>query len=630
MLNLVIYNPDELYFFKIDKDKQKSILLTKTKKANKRKAKKKKKNLESEAETPNLSEKSAQENDQDPKENLEKVMAKMTRYSVQEIPNIHRLKSSADQLNPLLFTCDYEFSKNEIIFTREGVKFFRFDIKKVLYQHFGIKLVIYNFNKQTQSKELLMEISAQPDVLVKFKEDLLKRNQNKSRDHPLSLKFESKESESPFSDQSSVLNLRGFLNLFILYSLLNYSRLIIEHTMNYKQVFWDSWNILFPDTALHQIVLIVLSYPVVLVAVYYLQIFAMRRVELGKRVDLAVVLILSLFFLVCSWMVYIFDLSIFINLFVNGSTISVLFKAISFSHVCHQIRQISKSMNEQPINTMKYEEIFQENELSKDNFLLILSSKDNLEKLINLQHCVYYFFLPTFDFKLKYTRKKKIDKIYLIKRMTETVVLWGLFFFMIAHFVLPILQQADEVFIKDTHFLEKLTFFVRLALACTATWIVMFIAVFHGYCQSVAELLRYSDRCFYQDWWNSRNLSQYWRTWNLPIHSFFMRHISNPLTSCGLNRHAINSIVFIISAIFHEYIISLSLKKFCTWTLLSFSMQYFYIVFEKMYMKYFNLEKTNYGNYMFWGLFCVYGQPTLLLQYYFYIKYRQNFSLWPF
>jgi diacylglycerol O-acyltransferase-1 len=341
-------------------------------------------------------------------------------------------------------------------------------------------------------------------------------------------------------------------------------------------------------------------------------------------------LLLVFFFLSSSWLVYIFDFSVFINMFLNGCTISVLFKAISFSHVCDNIRTVLKDINRRLTESTNYEEIFQENELSKENFLLILGNQHSPENLINIRHCLYYFLIPTFDFKLHYKKKKSIDKLFLIKRISETIVLWGLFFFMIAHFVVPIIQQSDEIFIKETHFLEKIAFFVRLALSCTASWIVMFIAVFHGFCQSVAEILRYSDRAFYLDWWNSRNLSQYWRTWNLPIHTFFLRHVSNPLTSLGLNRHAINSIVFVISAIFHEYIISLSLKKFCTWTLISFSMQYFYIIFENIYMKYFNLEKSNYGNYMFWGLFCVYGQPTLVLQYYFYIKYGQNFSLWPF
>ena len=557
-------------------------------------------------------------------------MVRMTRYSVQEIrPEDHPMDSFGHR-QPLNFQCDYQFNKDEIIFTREDVRFFRINVKKIFYQHFGVKMILYNYNKNLSKKELILEVSGDSGTLSQFKSDLVKRNQCKSRDFPLSLKFESKVGDSPFSDKSKVLNLRGFLNLFILYSFLNYSRLIIEHTMNYRQIFWDNWDILFPVTAKHQIFILMVSYPLVLVLTYALQYYSFQKVISPLHTDIIAFILLTFYFLGASYLVYVFNFSVFIGLFLNGCTISVLFKCISFAHVCHSVRQIIHLLQSKPIDPSNYEEYFQENELSKANFELIYSKKDDPTSLISLEHFTFYFFIPSFDFKLHYVKNKSIDKIFLLKRMTETVVLWGLFFFMIAHFVVPIIRKSDDVFLQETHILEKLTYFVKLALACTASWVVMFIAVFHGYCQSVSEIFRYADRAFYLDWWNSRNLSQYWRTWNLPIHSFFLRHVSNPLTSMGLNRHAINTLVFIISAIFHEYIISLALKKFCTWTLISFSMQYFYILFEQVYMKYFKLEKSNYGNYMFWGLFCVYGQPTLVLQYYFYIKYRQNFSLWPF
>jgi hypothetical protein len=557
-------------------------------------------------------------------------MARMTKYSVQDLGNDHKVARNFGHKQPIHFLCDYIFNKDEIIFTKENVRFFRINVKKVLYQHFGIKMILYSYNKSTSKKDLILEASGDSESLLKFKTDLNQRNIKKSRDFPLSLKFESKVGDSPFSDKSKILNLRGFLNLFILYSLLNYSRLIIEHTLNYKQIFWDNWKILFPDWPLHHILLLMFTYAVVLVLAYFLQYYSFKGKLSPLHTDIIAFTLLSVYFLFASWLIYIFNFSVFVNMFLNGCTISILFKAISFSHVCHSVRIILASFKNKSIDADNYEEYFQENELSKENFDIIFGAKDDPVNLIPIEHCMFYFFIPTFDFKLSYKKKEKINKIFLIKRMTETVILWGLFFFMIAHFVVPIIQKSDDVFIKETHILEKLTYFVKLALACTASWIVMFIAVFHGYCQSVSEILRYSDRAFYLDWWNSRNLSQYWRTWNLPIHSFFLRHVSNPLTSMGLNRHAINTIVFIISAIFHEYIISLSLKKFCTWTLVSFSMQYFYILFEQVYMKYFKLEKSNYGNYMFWGMFCVYGQPTLVLQYYFYIKYGQNFSLWPF
>ena len=310
--------------------------------------------------------------------------------------------------------------------------------------------------------------------------------------------------------------------------------------------------------------------------------------------------------------------------------VSLFFKLVCFSHVCLCIRSRLKEMESKMSNTLTFEEMFQENELSKKNFLLLIHHKESPENLISISHFIFYLLIPTFNFQLRYAKKDKINKIALAKRFTEMIILFVLFFLMVAYWVLPLIQESDSVFVSDVLIFKKITYFIRLSMACTFSWMIMFFAVFHGFCETISELVGFSDRRFYLDWWNSLKISQYWRLWNLPIHSFFLCHVSNPLTSLGVNRHVINTIIFFISAIFHEYVISLALKRFCTWTLITFSLQYFYIMFETEWMKFFKLEKSVFGNYLFWTMLCFYGQPTLVLQYYFYIKYGKNFSLWPF
>jgi len=46
----------------------------------------------------------------------------------------------------------------------------------------------------------------------------------------------------------------------------------------------------------------------------------------------------------------------------------------------------------------------------------------------------------------------------------------------------------------------------------------------------IAELLRFGDREFYKDWWNCRSLAEFWRTWNMPVHQWFLRHVSQPMS----------------------------------------------------------------------------------------------------
>ncbi|CAG7639107.1 unnamed protein product, partial [Allacma fusca] len=40
-------------------------------------------------------------------------------------------------------------------------------------------------------------------------------------------------------------------------------------------------------------------------------------------------------------------------------------------------------------------------------------------------------------------------------------------------------------------------------------------------CQNIgAELLRFGDREFYLDWWNSDSFASYYRKWNTPVQDF--------------------------------------------------------------------------------------------------------------
>lgn len=63
----------------------------------------------------------------------------------------------------------------------------------------------------------------------------------------------------------------------------------------------------------------------------------------------------------------------------------------------------------------------------------------------------------------------------------------------------------------------------------TIFWIAGFFTIFHSVLNVQSELLYFGDRDFYHDWWNCKNLAEYWRSWNLPVHNFFVRHIGYPL-----------------------------------------------------------------------------------------------------
>ena len=633
MLNLKLYNTEDLFIFKYEKPTKKNRFLRKSMNINPKKHFVPKrdashgKNINEEENSMNFSEIETMKD-----ETPEKLIQKLKDIQTQEIEQ----KSNNRKRNYLSkeiveFGSYVEIKNKELLFMKDQVKIFKFKLKKVLFDNFGFKVMIYKKDQESGKNQLIMEVTGNFENVNSLIQMIKRVNKAKARYHPLASKFDSVVSESPFTNKNlEILNLRGFLNLFLIYSVMNFSRFFLEHHLNTKQFFFDQLKILFPQFSFFEYFVILFNYFLAILITYGIQYYSFKHKTSPLIINLVVVLYLIFFFALSSWLVYIFNFSIFINTFINGSNVSVLLKLISFSHVCHSIRCTLEEMNKNIQNVLTYEEMFQENQISKNNFLLLLHHRQTPTKLISPHHFLYYLAIPTFNFQLRYAKKEKIDVPTCIKRLIELPLWVMLFFCSVAYFVVPMLQESDKIFLEESNIQEKISFFIRLAMSCTFSWIIMFMAVFQGWCQAVSEVLRLADRRFYLDWWNSRKISEYWRLWNLPIHSFFLIHVSNPLTSLGINRHVINTVVFVISAIFHEYVISLAVKKLCVWTLITFSLQYFYILFETAFMKFFKLEKSMIGNYGFWAMLCFYGQPTLLLQYYFYLKYGQNFLLWPF
>ncbi|GFH15877.1 PH domain-containing protein, partial [Haematococcus lacustris] len=82
------------------------------------------------------------------------------------------------------------------------------------------------------------------------------------------------------------------------------------------------------------------------------------------------------------------------------------------------------------------------------------------------------------------------------------------------------------------HIVERV---LKLALPNMYCWLVMFYCVFHLWLNILAELLRFGDREFYKDWWNSSDVGSYWKQWNLPVHKWLLRHVYFPALRLGLS-----------------------------------------------------------------------------------------------
>lgn len=68
--------------------------------------------------------------------------------------------------------------------------------------------------------------------------------------------------------------------------------------------------------------------------------------------------------------------------------------------------------------------------------------------------------------------------------------------------------------------------------------------------------MHFADRNFYSDWWNANNIDTFWRSWNMPVHRWCVRHVYLPIVELGYGKAAAVLVVFFISAFFHEFLVS--------------------------------------------------------------------------
>lgn len=72
--------------------------------------------------------------------------------------------------------------------------------------------------------------------------------------------------------------------------------------------------------------------------------------------------------------------------------------------------------------------------------------------------------------------------------------------------------------------------------------------------------MKKNQKLYIKDWWNCKNLDEYWRLWNLPVHFWFIRHVYNPLLKRGVSKSNAMLLVFFISAVAHEYLVFIIIK----------------------------------------------------------------------
>lgn len=231
-------------------------------------------------------------------------------------------------------------------------------------------------------------------------------------------------------------------------------------------------------------------------------------------------------------------------------------------------------------------------------------SEEDYPNNLNVVSFTKFLWYPTVIYQLKYPKTDKIRWGYVMERSAGCFVIFVMFYIVMGHYIHPILQLVDE-----RPFLDVL---VDLLLPCLASALLLFFLIFEYLLNWAAEITRFADREFYSDWWNSNDMAEFARKWNIPIHRFLQHHIYDACQEhYGFSKMKSRFITFLFSSILHELILSFTVRRLKFWILGMQMMQLPLMITASMI----GLKRYPFLANCIWWLMIILGIPILVLLY---------------
>ncbi|KAK5641511.1 hypothetical protein RI129_010058 [Pyrocoelia pectoralis] len=172
---------------------------------------------------------------------------------------------------------------------------------------------------------------------------------------------------------------------------------------------------------------------------------------------------------------------------------------------------------------------------------------------------LFYLFAPTMVYRDSYPRSKGPIKWRIVGSLVLEMVAVIMLYSMI--FQRSYLDGFKNYGLKPYRWTDVVTIILNNSFYSIFLFTLTFYLILHVWQNIWAEMLQFSDKLFYEDWWTSSSYSRYYRTWNVIVHDWLYNYVYKDVYEilCPGNKFVAKQIVFFISALFHEYVTAISL-----------------------------------------------------------------------
>jgi sterol O-acyltransferase len=233
------------------------------------------------------------------------------------------------------------------------------------------------------------------------------------------------------------------------------------------------------------------------------------------------------------------------------------------------------------------------------------TTSNHYPRNLSIMDALSYIPLPTLVYELEYPRQPSICWPYVVEKTTAT---FGVLMVMVVvsealiyPVVMDILKMKETMSLRN-RLLEFPWSFSDLLFPFMLEYLLSWYVIWECVLNLLAELTRFEDRSFYNDWWNSTSWDQFARDWNQPVHAFLLRFAyKSSITTYKVSKGVATLVTFLISACVHELVMAVIFGKIRGYLLM---MQMLQLPLVMLSRTKFLRGKDVLGNLVFWaGIF---------------------------
>lgn len=237
---------------------------------------------------------------------------------------------------------------------------------------------------------------------------------------------------------------------------------------------------------------------------------------------------------------------------------------------------------------------------------------------LTLQNYCLFLILPTLTYESSYKRSPSIRISYLCIKLGVLLLTNFFSLYILLSHIVPIIAKRTPPS-SFPHLPPVLAAaaaaavdLLRLSIPSILLWLSAFVAFFSCGLGILGELTFFSDRRFFDVFWEARSLGVFWSKWNYVVHVWAKRHILLEAQAYLLmgKRGAI-ILTFFTSAILHELVLTVSFKRVRPYFFLAMLMQLPLIALSRMVG---GTKNSRWGNLFVWMSLWV-GQASLEMIY---------------